>query len=101
MTKQRAYILLLDEDTETLEQLQTVLQREGYNVRVAVDGQFAGLLAVSDRTKPTTPEAVAALHQSGHRLVMLTGDNRRVADRLGQQLGADEVQAELLPEQKA
>jgi Cu+-exporting ATPase len=61
----------------------------------------AGLLSVADPIKPTTPEAIAQLHAEGLRLVMLTGDARGTANAVAQELGLDEVVAEVLPEQKA
>lgn len=69
-------------------------------VFVSIDGRDAALLAVSDPLKPTTPAAVAALHQLGLRLVMLTGDNERTARHVARELGIDEVHAGLLPEDK-
>jgi Cu+-exporting ATPase len=68
---------------------------------VAVDGQPAGLVGVADRVKATTGEAVRALHDEGLRVVMLTGDNRVTADAVAAVVGADEVHAEVLPDQKA
>jgi Cu+-exporting ATPase len=69
-------------------------------VAVAVDGQPAGLLAVADPIKPTTPEAIRALHADGIRIVMLTGDNAATANAVARRLGIDEVVAEVLPDQK-
>jgi Cu+-exporting ATPase len=68
---------------------------------VVRDGSPAGLLGVADPVKPSTPEAVRALHQDGIRLVMLTGDNRTTAEAVARRLGIDEVIAEVLPDQKA
>ena len=70
-------------------------------VLFAVDGKVEGLIAISDRIKETTPEALAALRKAGLRLVMLTGDNRRTAAAVAKSLGIDEVEAEVLPEEKA
>lgn len=67
---------------------------------VAVDGQAAGLIAVADAIKATTPEAIRALRAEGLRLVMLTGDNRTTADAVARELGVTEVIADLLPDQK-
>ena len=69
-------------------------------VYVAVDGRPAGLLGVADPVKATTPEALAALHQEGVRVVMLTGDSRTTAEAVARTLGIDEVVAEVLPEGK-
>jgi Cu+-exporting ATPase len=77
------------------------LRREGQTVLLAaVDGKLAGLLAVADPVRATTPEAVRLLHDDGLRLVMLTGDSHTTAAAVGRQLGIDEVIAEVLPAQK-
>jgi Cu+-exporting ATPase len=68
---------------------------------VAIDGRAAGLVAVADPLKATTPDAIRALHADGLRIVMLTGDSRTTAEAVAQQLGLDDVMAEVLPEQKA
>ncbi|MHB1350420.1 MAG: heavy metal translocating P-type ATPase [Desulfobulbaceae bacterium] len=68
---------------------------------VAADGKLAGLLAVSDPIKETTPQAIRALHDEGLRVVMLTGDNRATAEAVAAKLGIDGVVAEVLPEEKA
>lgn len=67
----------------------------------AVDGIAAGLAAVADPIKESTAEAIAALKQTGVRVVMLTGDSRSTATAVARQLGIDEVLAEVLPEDKA
>jgi Cu+-exporting ATPase len=67
---------------------------------VALDGQLAGVLTLSDKLKPTTPEAVGALRAEGLRIVMLTGDRREAAQKVAADLGIDEVQAEVLPQEK-
>ena len=78
-----------------------VLRAEGQTVMfVAVDGTAAGLLAVSDPIKETTPEAIRQLHDEGIRIVMLTGDNRVTAAAVAKKLGIDDVVAEVLPDQK-
>jgi Cu+-exporting ATPase len=66
----------------------------------AVDGKAAGILAIADPVKQTTPEALEALHSESIRIVMLTGDNRTTAQAVARQLGIDEVHAEVLPEDK-
>ncbi len=77
------------------------LRAEGQTVMfVAVDGALAGLLGVADPIKPTTPEAIRLLHQSGIRVVMLTGDSAVTAQTVARKLGIDEVQAEVLPGEK-
>ena len=78
-----------------------MLRSEGQTVMfVAVDGHPAGLLGVADPIKASTPEAVRLLREQGIRLVMLTGDSRATAETVARRLGIDEVQAEVLPEQK-
>ena len=68
---------------------------------VVVDGRIAGLVAVADPVKETTPEALKALHALGFRIVMATGDNERTAKAVAAKLGIDEVRADVLPEDKA
>ena len=67
---------------------------------VAVDGQAAGVIAVADPIKPTTPAALETLHSDGVRVIMLTGDNRRTAEAVASQLKITEVEADVLPEDK-
>ncbi len=67
---------------------------------VAIDGKLAGLLGVADPIKPSTPEAIKLLHEAGVRVVMVTGDSRSTAETVGRALGIDEIQAEILPDQK-
>jgi len=67
---------------------------------VAVDGELAGIIAVADPIKSTTPAAIKALHQLGLKVAMVTGDNVRTAQAIAKQLGIDEVIAEVLPEGK-
>ncbi|WP_224003198.1 heavy metal translocating P-type ATPase [Aureimonas sp. SA4125] len=88
-------------DLGDLEPRAESLEREGKTAMfVAVDDRIAGLVAVSDRIKPTTAEAVRALQASGLRIIMATGDTERTARALAVQLGIDEVHAGLLPEDK-
>jgi Cu+-exporting ATPase len=78
------------------------LRQEGQTVMfVAVDGKAAGLVAVADPVKETTPEAIQRLHEDGIRVVMLTGDNRTTAESVARKLDIDEVLPEVLPDQKA
>jgi len=70
-------------------------------VFAAVDGQAAGVIAMADAPRDTAQAAVAALHESGVRVVMLTGDNQATARRIADRLGIDEVIAEVLPGDKA
>jgi P-type Cu+ transporter len=77
------------------------LERQGRTVMyVAVDQQFAGLVAVSDPIKPSTPEAVRSLHEMGMRIIMLTGDNEQTARTVAESLGIDEFQASVRPADK-
>jgi Cu+-exporting ATPase len=77
------------------------LRDEGATVMFAgLDGALAGLLAVTDPIKDSTPEALESLRADGLRIVMLTGDSRRTAEAVARRLGIDEVIAEVLPEDK-
>jgi len=77
------------------------LRKDGQTVMyVVVEGALAGLISVADPVKSTTPEAIQILHDDGIRIVMLTGDNRTTAEAVAKKLGIDDVQAEVLPEQK-
>jgi Cu+-exporting ATPase len=78
------------------------LRQEGATALFAsVDGKVAGVIAIADPVKETTPAAVAALRAAGVRIVMLTGDNRTTAEAVARKLGIAEVEAEILPEDKA
>lgn len=68
---------------------------------VAVDGQAAGVIAVADTIKPTSPAAVGAMRRLGLRVILLTGDSRLVAEAIARQAGIEDVLAETLPEGKA
>jgi Cu+-exporting ATPase len=77
------------------------LQQEGKTVIwLAVDQEAAGLLALSDPIKSSTPEAIRDLHRSGLKIIMLTGDNRETALQVGRKLGIDDVVAEINPADK-
>jgi Cu+-exporting ATPase len=77
------------------------LRGEGQTVFfVGIDGAVAGLLAVTDPIKETTPAAIAALHRLGIKIVMLTGDNAGTAKRVAEKLGLDRVEADVTPEKK-
>jgi Cu+-exporting ATPase len=78
------------------------LRRAGQTIMfVAIDGQPAGLVGVADPIKQTTPEAIQALHGEGLKVVMLTGDNRTTAEAVAKSVGIDQVEADVLPDQKA
>jgi len=78
------------------------LRKDGATVMfLAVDGALAGLLAVADQIKATTPQAIAALHEAGLRIVMLTGDNAITAQAVARTLGIDAVHADVSPADKA
>ena len=70
-------------------------------VYVAIDGRLSGVLALGDQIKPSTPEALRALRADGMRVVMLTGDRRETAERIANELGIEEIEAEVQPQQKA
>ncbi|MER9300098.1 heavy metal translocating P-type ATPase [Mesorhizobium sp. M0621] len=89
-------------DTASISAQAETLQTEGKTAMfVAVDKKLAGIVAVADPVKTTTSEAIRALHESGLRIIMATGDNERTANAIARSLGIDEVRAGLLPEQKA
>jgi Cu+-exporting ATPase len=78
------------------------LRRDGATVIfVAIDGASAGVIAIADPIKQTTPEALKALRSEGIRVVMLTGDNKITAEAVARKLGIDSVKSEVLPEQKS
>ncbi len=84
-----------------LESRADALRQEGATAMfVAVDGRPAGIIAVADPIKATTPAALASLRADGIRIVMLTGDNRTTAQAVAAKLGITEIEAEVLPEQK-
>jgi P-type Cu+ transporter len=88
-------------DSGTLTQRAEELRAAGATVILAaLDGRVAGLLAIADPIKESTPDAIRALKKDGIRIVMLTGDNRTTAQAVATKLGIDEVEAEILPEDK-
>jgi P-type Cu+ transporter len=77
------------------------LRSQGATVMfVMINGKIAGLIAVADPVRKNTHEALVALRDEGVRVVMLTGDNRATAEAVARQLGIDEVEAEVMPEDK-
>jgi heavy metal translocating P-type ATPase len=77
-----------------------IAQNGGTPLYLAVDGQLAAVVGVSDPIKPSTPKAIAALRSMGLRVVMITGDNRVTAEKVASALGIKDVVAEVLPEGK-
>ena len=73
---------------------------DGTAVYVAIDDMYAGCITISDVVKPTSKEAIAGLKAGGIKTVMLTGDTARTAQRVGTELGLDEIHSELLPADK-
>jgi P-type Cu+ transporter len=88
-------------DVSPLEAAADELRRDGATAIFAgLDGKAAGVIAVADPIKATTPDAVRTLKAAGVRVVMLTGDNRATAQAVGRKLGLGEIEAEVLPEDK-
>ncbi len=89
-------------NVDTLREAAERLRREGASAMfLAVDGRAAGLLAVADPIKDSTPEAIAALREAGLRIVMATGDGKTTAEAVAKVLGIDEVYGEVRPKDKA
>jgi P-type Cu+ transporter len=80
---------------------EAVRARAATVVYVALDGRLAGLVAVADPIKVSTPKAIAGLRKENIRVVMLTGDGKTTAEAVARELGIDEAIAEVLPEDKA
>ncbi|MCE0734221.1 heavy metal translocating P-type ATPase [Halomonas sp. G15] len=96
-------LLMESEGVDLSEQAEEADRLRGDGATVifaAVDGRLAGLLAIADPVKETTEAAIRALQADGIRVVMLTGDNRTSAEAVARRLGIDEVEAEVLPEDK-
>ncbi len=70
-------------------------------VYVAINGKIAGVIAIADTVKATTPQALDILRKAGIRIVMLTGDNRTTAEAIAGRLGIEDVEADVLPDKKA
>jgi len=95
------YMLQLNIDISPFTSTAQRLGDEGKSpLYVAINGKLAGIIAVADPIKSTTPSAIKALHQLGLKVAMVTGDNARTAQAIARQLGIDEVIAEVLPEGK-
>ncbi len=88
-------------DPRSLAEQAEKLRDEGQTVMfLAIDNKLAGLLGVADPIKDSTAEAVRLLHADGIRIIMLTGDSRTTANAVAKRLGIEEVEAEVLPQQK-
>ncbi|MAS87183.1 MAG: copper-translocating P-type ATPase [Micavibrio sp.] len=98
-------VMLMEEksiDVSSLSAQADELRADGATaIFMAVEGKAAGILAIADPIKETTKEAIDALHKLGIRIVMLTGDNRRTAEAVARMLKIEEVEAEVLPEDKS
>jgi Cu+-exporting ATPase len=89
-------------DVAALEKAAEDYRRDGATaIFVAADGKAAGVIAIADPVKASTPAALAALKADGVRVVMLTGDNRTTAEAIARRLGMSEIEAEVLPDQKS
>jgi Cu+-exporting ATPase len=97
-----AYLSELGVDTTALSEAADRHRREGATaILVAVDGKAAGVIAIADPVKQSTPSALAALKAEGIRVIMVTGDNRVTAEAVARRLGLDEVEADVLPDAKS
>lgn len=97
-----AYLASLGINTASLAAKTEQLRGDGDTVvHVAIDGRLAGLFAIADAVKPSTPEALTALAADGIKVIMLTGDNRVTANAVARKLGIADVEAEVLPDQKS
>jgi P-type Cu+ transporter len=97
-----AYLQSLGVDTSALAGEAERLRGDGATVvSVAFEAKLAGVIAIADPIKPSTPQALQALRSQGIEIVMLTGDNRTTAQAVAAKLGISSVEAEVLPEQKS
>jgi P-type Cu+ transporter len=85
---------------ELTKEVHRLQERAETTVWIAVNGDAAGVLGIADPIKPTTKEAVRALHEMGLKIIMCTGDNRRTAESIARYLGIDEFKAEVMPDEK-
>jgi len=96
------YLASIGIDTASLDGEAEQLRSDGATViDIAIDGRLAGLFAIADPVKTSTPEALKALAAEGINVIMLTGDNRTTAKAVAQRLEISEVEAEVLPDQKS
>ena len=97
-----AYLNSVGIETQALDSEAERLRGEGATViNIAVEGRLAGIFAIADPVKETTPNALKALAAEGIQVIMLTGDNRTTANAVAKQLGIIDVEAEVLPDQKS
>jgi Cu+-exporting ATPase len=96
------FLRSLDIDASALNEQGERLRGDGATViNMAVDGKLAGLFAIADPVKASTPDALKALAADGIKVIMLTGDNRTTANAVARNLGIADVEAEVLPDQKS
>lgn len=96
------YLQSLGVETQSMEAQAEALRGDGATViNIAIDGKTAGLFAIADPIKPSTPDALKALAADGIKVIMLTGDNGTTANAVAKRLGISEVEAEVLPDQKS
>jgi Cu+-exporting ATPase len=96
------FLTSLGIETQSLNEQGESLRGDGATViNIAVDGKLAGLFAIADPVKPSTPDALKALAAEGIKVIMLTGDNRTTANAVARKLGISDVEAEVLPDQKS
>lgn len=97
-----SFLKSLGIETQTLDRQAEKLRGDGATViNIAIDGKLAGILAIADPVKQSTPDALKALAAEGIKVIMLTGDNRTTANAVARQLGITDVEAEVLPDQKS
>jgi Cu+-exporting ATPase len=97
-----AFLKSLGIDAQSLNDQGERLRGDGATViNIAVDGKLAGLFAIADPVKASTPDALKALAAEGIKVIMLTGDNRTTANAVARSLGIADVEAEVLPDQKS
>lgn len=91
-----------DVQIEEVEMIMNALENEGKTAMlIAVNGKYAGIVAVADTVKETSKEAIARMQSLGLEVIMLTGDNKRTAEAVARQVGLTKVIAEVLPKQKS
>jgi Cu+-exporting ATPase len=97
-----SFLQSLGIDAQSLNDQGERLRSDGATViNIAVDGKLAGLFAIADPVKASTPDALRALAADGIKVIMLTGDNRTTANAVARSLGIADVEAEVLPDQKS